>query len=79
MGKGVIAYAKANPKMVELVEMVYVEPQPADVTLQLRRVLNAGAELVLVPGSSAAGGGRQARDAGAGQERAADRSACTTR
>jgi branched-chain amino acid transport system substrate-binding protein len=51
MGKGVIAYAKANPKMVELVEMVYVEPQPADVTLQLRRVLNAGAELVLVPSS----------------------------
>lgn len=51
MGKGVIAYAKANPKMMELVEMVYVEPQPADVTLQLRRVLNAGAELVLVPAS----------------------------
>jgi len=51
MGKGVIAYAKANPKVVELVEMVYVEPQPADVTLQLRRVLNAGAELVLVPSS----------------------------
>lgn len=51
IGKGFIAYAKANPKMVELVEMVYVEPQPADVTLQLRRVLNAGAEVVLVPGS----------------------------
>ena len=51
MGKGVTAYAKANPRIVELVEMVYVEPQPADVTLQLRRVLNAGAELVLVPAS----------------------------
>jgi branched-chain amino acid transport system substrate-binding protein len=38
--------------MVELVEMVYVEPQPADVTLQLRRVLNAGAEVVLVPSPS---------------------------
>jgi branched-chain amino acid transport system substrate-binding protein len=49
MGKGVIAYAKANPSIVNLVEMVYVEPQPADVTLQLRRVLNAGAEVVLVP------------------------------
>jgi len=49
MGKGVIAYAKANPGVVNLVEMVYVEPQPADVTLQLRRVLNAGAEVVLVP------------------------------
>jgi branched-chain amino acid transport system substrate-binding protein len=49
MGKGVAAYAKANPAIVSLVEMVYVEPQPADVTLQLRRVLNAGAEVVLVP------------------------------
>ncbi|MDM7941412.1 MAG: ABC transporter substrate-binding protein [Hydrogenophaga sp.] len=49
VGKGVIAYAKANPAMMSLVEMVYVEPQPADLTLQLRRVLNAGAELILVP------------------------------
>lgn len=49
MGKGVAAYAKANPAVVSLVEMVYVEPQPTDVTLQLRRVLNAGAEVVLVP------------------------------
>lgn len=51
MGKGVAAYVKANPKIVELVEMVYVDPQPADVTLQLRRVLNAGAEVVLAPAS----------------------------
>ncbi len=51
MGKGVIAWAKVNPKIIDLVEMVYVEPQPADVTLQLRRVLNAGAEVVLVPAS----------------------------
>jgi branched-chain amino acid transport system substrate-binding protein len=49
LGKGIIAYTKANPAMATLVEMVYVEPQPADVTLQLRRVLNAGAELILVP------------------------------
>jgi branched-chain amino acid transport system substrate-binding protein len=49
LGKGIVAYAKANPSMISLVEMVYVEPQPADVTLQLRRVLNAGAELILVP------------------------------
>lgn len=49
LGKGMNAYAKANPTMIDMVEMVYVEPQPADVTLQLRRVLNAGAELILVP------------------------------
>jgi branched-chain amino acid transport system substrate-binding protein len=46
MGKGVVAYAKAKPNTVTLVEMVYVDVQPTDVTLQLRRVLNAGAELV---------------------------------
>lgn len=51
MGKGVAAYAKANPKLVDLVEMVYVEPQPADLTLQLRRVLGNGAELILAPAS----------------------------
>lgn len=49
LGKGIQAYAKANPTMINLIEMVYVEPQPADLTLQLRRVLNAGAELILVP------------------------------
>jgi branched-chain amino acid transport system substrate-binding protein len=49
MGKGVVAYAKASPNTVTLVEMVYVDVQPTDVTLQLRRVLNAGAEVVLVP------------------------------
>ena len=49
MGKGVVAYAKASPNVVSLVEMVYVDVQPTDVTLQLRRVLNAGAEVVLVP------------------------------
>ena len=49
MGKGVVAYAKAKPNTVTLVEMVYVDVQPTDVTLQLRRVLNAGAEVVLVP------------------------------
>ncbi|MDO9433917.1 ABC transporter substrate-binding protein [Hydrogenophaga sp.] len=49
MGKGVSAYAKANPNVVNLVEMVFVDVQPTDVTLQLRRVLNAGAEVILVP------------------------------
>jgi branched-chain amino acid transport system substrate-binding protein len=49
MAKGVSAYAKASPNVVNLVEMVYVDVQPTDVTLQLRRVLNAGAEVILVP------------------------------
>ncbi len=49
MAKGVSAYAKANPQVVHLVEMVFVDVQPTDVTLPLRRVLNAGAEVILVP------------------------------
>lgn len=49
MAKGVSAYAKARPNLVSLVEMVFVDMQPTDVTLQLRRVLNAGAEVILVP------------------------------
>ncbi len=49
MAKGVSAYAKTSPNVVNLVEMVFVDVQPTDVTLQLRRVLNAGAEVILVP------------------------------
>ncbi|WP_382156073.1 ABC transporter substrate-binding protein [Hydrogenophaga sp. ANAO-22] len=49
MAKGVSAYAKASPNVMNLVEMVFVDVQPTDVTLQLRRVLNAGAEVILVP------------------------------
>lgn len=49
IGRGVSAWAKANPKLVELVEVIYAEPQPADLTLQVRRVVNAGAELILSP------------------------------
>lgn len=51
IGKGFSAYAKANPKVVELVEIVFAEIQPADLTLQMRRVTNAGAEVILAPAS----------------------------
>ncbi|MDP3761210.1 MAG: ABC transporter substrate-binding protein [Ramlibacter sp.] len=49
MGRGTAIWAKANPKTVDLVEVVYVEPQPADMTLQVRRVFNAGAEAIIAP------------------------------
>ena len=51
VAKGVTAYAKANPNVVELVEVVFAEAQPADLTLQMRRVTNAGAEVILAPAS----------------------------
>ncbi|CAN7742172.1 ABC transporter substrate-binding protein [Variovorax sp. LjRoot290] len=51
VAKGVTAFAKANPKVVELVEVVFAEAQPADLTLQMRRVTNSGAEVILAPAS----------------------------
>ncbi|HEY2559317.1 MAG TPA: ABC transporter substrate-binding protein [Caldimonas sp.] len=51
IAKGITAYAKANPGVIDLVEVVYAEVQPADLTLQMRRVTNAGAELILAPAS----------------------------
>lgn len=51
IAKGVSAYAKANPNVVDLVEVVFAEVQPADLTLQIRRVTNAGAEVILAPAS----------------------------
>jgi len=51
IAKGIAAYAKANPQVLDLVEIVFAEVQPADLTLQMRRVTNAGAEVILAPAS----------------------------
>jgi branched-chain amino acid transport system substrate-binding protein len=51
IGKGIAAYAKTHTDKVQLIEVVYAEVQPADLTLQLRRVLNAGAEVIVMPSS----------------------------
>ncbi|MES2360726.1 MAG: ABC transporter substrate-binding protein [Pseudomonadota bacterium] len=51
IAKGITAYAKAHPEVLNLVEVVYAEVQPADLTLQMRRVTNAGAEVILAPAS----------------------------
>lgn len=52
MAKGAIAYAKAS-KNVQLVEVIYTEVQPADLTLQVKRVTGGGADVILV-GTNAA-------------------------
>ena len=49
IGRGMAAWAKANPKIIDLVEVIYAEPAPADLTLQIRRVVNAGAEAIIAP------------------------------
>ena len=51
MGKGFSAYAKANPKVVEVVEIIYAEPAPADLTLQVRRLVNGGADFIVCTAS----------------------------
>ncbi len=49
IGRGMAAWAKANPKTIDLIEVIYAEPAPADLTLQIRRVVNAGAEAIIAP------------------------------
>jgi branched-chain amino acid transport system substrate-binding protein len=51
IGRGMVAWAKANPKTIDLLEVIYAEPAPADLTLQIRRVVNAGAEAIIAPAS----------------------------
>ncbi len=50
--RGLQAYAAASDK-VEIVETIIAEIQPADLTPQIRRVVGAGIELLLVPGNTA--------------------------
>jgi branched-chain amino acid transport system substrate-binding protein len=50
--KGLAAYAKGNKK-VELVEILNTEMQPADLTLQVRRIANAKVDFIAIPGNTA--------------------------
>lgn len=50
--KGMVAYAKGNKK-VELVEILNTEMQPADLTLQVRRMANANVDYIVAFGNSA--------------------------
>ncbi|OUS18922.1 branched-chain amino acid ABC transporter substrate-binding protein [Rhodobacterales bacterium 59_46_T64] len=48
MAKGLELYAEENPDALELVEVIYTEVQPTDLTTQMRRVARAGAEALIV-------------------------------
>jgi len=52
IARGLESFAKDNPK-VELIEVIYTQMQPADLTLEVRRVVNAKADIILTPGSVA--------------------------
>jgi len=51
--RGLQAYAAASDK-AEIVEVIIAEVQPTDLTPQIRRAVNAGAEVFLVPTNTAA-------------------------
>ncbi|HRH85710.1 MAG TPA: ABC transporter substrate-binding protein [Rubrivivax sp.] len=53
MAKGLQAYAKANPDKATFVEAVWTEVQPADLTLQVRRLANAGTDVIVIQTNTA--------------------------
>lgn len=53
IAKGLERYAKDNPKAIALVEVVYAEVQPADLTTQVARLVRKGVEVIYVPTNTA--------------------------
>lgn len=54
IGKGIEKYAEGAKDQVELVETVFTEVQPTDLTTQMNRVLNKGAQVIGVQTNTAA-------------------------
>jgi branched-chain amino acid transport system substrate-binding protein len=52
--KGMEHYAKENPDKVEVVEVVFTEIQPTDLTTQVNRLLRNGAEAIFIQTNTAA-------------------------
>ncbi len=48
MAKGLELHAEENPEELELVEVIYTEVQPTDLTAQMRRVARSGAEALII-------------------------------
>jgi len=53
MAKGLQSYTKAHPDKATLVEAVYTEVQPTDLTLQVRRLANAGTDVIVIQTNTA--------------------------
>lgn len=53
MAKGLQAYAKANPDKATFVEAIWTEVQPTDLTLQVRRLANAGTDVIVIQTNTA--------------------------
>ncbi len=52
--KGMEHYAKENPKKLEVVEIIYAEVQPTDLTQQVNRLIRKGAEVIQIQSNTAA-------------------------
>ncbi|TXL72652.1 ABC transporter substrate-binding protein [Vineibacter terrae] len=52
--RGIEKYAKDNPDKVEIVESVFTEVQPTDLTTQINRVVRKGAEVISIQTNTAA-------------------------
>jgi branched-chain amino acid transport system substrate-binding protein len=52
--KGMEKYAKDNPKTLEVVETIYTEVQPTDLTPQVSRLVKKGAEVIQIQTNTAA-------------------------
>lgn len=48
MAKGLEKYAEEHPDEIELVEVIYTEVQPTDLTAQMRRVARSGADALII-------------------------------
>jgi len=51
--KGLQAYAKANPDKATFVETIWTEVQPTDLTLPVRRLANAGVDVIAIQTNTA--------------------------
>ena len=54
IARGNEAFAKANPADVQLLEVVYTEVQPTDLTTQVRRLVRGGVEAIVIQTNTAA-------------------------
>lgn len=54
IARGIEKYAKDNPSEIELVEIIFTEVQPTDITTQVRRVVRAGVEVITIQTNTAA-------------------------
>jgi len=53
MAKGLQSYAKANPDKASFVEAIWTEVQPTDLTLAVRRLVNAGTDVIVIQTNTA--------------------------